>query len=130
MTPFARSPIHARPPRRRRRHGIFLTDAMIGFAITAVLALALVTAITKARRAETRLDEGAAAMRIARRAMADLRQGKPLAKITDDAETEIKVTPLDGGAKPANQTWASVSVTYHGRSASLVGLVPAKGVAR
>ena len=129
MTPFARLPIHARPPRRHRRHGIFLTDAMIGFAITAALALALVTAITKARRAETRLDEGAAAMRIARRAMADLRQGKPQAK-ADDADTEIKVTTLTGGAKATEQIWASVTVTCHGRSASLVGLVPAKGVAR
>jgi len=129
MTPFARLPIHARPPRRRRRHGIFLTDAMIGFAITAVLALALVTAITKARRAETRLDEGAAAMRIARRAMADLRQGKPPPNV-DDADTEIKVTTLTGGAKATDQIWANVTVTYHGRGASLVGLVPVKGVAR
>lgn len=109
--------------RRRRRRGIFLTDTLIGFAITATLALVLVTAITKSHRAETRLDDGAAAWRIAQRAMADLQQGKPPNKTE---EAEIKVTDAAGGAKSPGQTWTNVTVSYHGHTASLIGLVPTK----
>ena len=109
--------------RRRKRRGIFMTDTMIGFAITAVLALVLVTAVTKSRRAETRLDDGSAAWRIAQRAMADLQQGKMPNKTE---EAEIKVTVAPGGAKTPGQTWTNVTVTYRGRTATLIGLVPTK----
>jgi len=112
--------------RRRQRRGIFLADAMFGFAITAVLGLVLVAGITQARRSQARLDEGAAATRIAQRALGELQTGRVVPKQFADAE--VTVAPATGGAAVAGQTWVTVSVTYHGRTATLVGLTAKGGV--
>lgn len=114
-------------PRKRPRRGLFLADAMFGFAITAVLGLVLVTGITQARRSQGRLDEGAAAARVAQRVMGELQAGRVVPKKFADAE--VTMTPATGGAAVAGQAWVAVSVNYHGRTATLVGLTP-KGGAR
>jgi type II secretory pathway pseudopilin PulG len=114
-----------RPRQRQRRRGLFLADAMIGFAITAVLGLVLVTAITQTKRSQERLDETTTATRIARRVMTDLQAGKPAPAKLDDAE--VKVSPTTGGAAVAGQAWIEVTATYHGRTATLVGLTPKEG---
>jgi hypothetical protein len=110
---------------RRRRHAVFLADAMFGFAITAVLGLVLVTAITQSRRSQERLDDVAAATRIAQRAMSELQAGRVVPK--QFAEAEVTVAPATGGAPVAGGAWVAVTVNYHGRSATLVGLTPKGG---
>jgi hypothetical protein len=110
---------------RRHRHGIFLADAMFGFAIIAVLGLVLVTGITQSRRSQERLDDGAAATRIAQRALSELQAGRVMPK--EFADAEVTVAPATGGAAMAGQAWVAVSVKYHGRSATLVGLTPRGG---
>jgi hypothetical protein len=114
--------------RRWRRRGIFLADAMFGFAIIAVLGLVLVTGITQARRSQDRLDEGAAAARIAQRAMSELQAGRVVPK--EFADADVTVGPATGGAAVAGQAWVEVRVHYHGRTAALVGLTPGKGGAQ
>ena len=116
--------------RRWRRRGIFLADAMFGFAIIAVLGLVLVTAITQARRSQERLDEGAAATRIAQRAMSELQAGRVVPKQLGDADVTVGPATAAGGAAIAGQAWVEVRVHYHGRSATLVGLTPSKGGAQ
>jgi Na+-transporting NADH:ubiquinone oxidoreductase subunit NqrF len=111
---------------RWRRRGMFLADAMFGFAITAVLGLVLVAGITQARRSQVRLDEGAAATRIAQRALVELQAGRVVPK--EFADAEVTVAPASGGATIAGQAWVTVNVKYHGRSASLVGLTAKGGV--
>jgi Na+-transporting NADH:ubiquinone oxidoreductase subunit NqrF len=111
--------------RQRPRRGIFLADAMFGFAIIAVLGLVLVTGITQSRRSQVRLDDGAAASRIAQRALGELQAGRVVPK--QFAEAEVTVAPATGGAEVAGQVWVAVSVNYHGRSATLVGLTPRGG---
>jgi hypothetical protein len=113
---------------RRRRRGVFLADAMFGFAITAVLGLVLVTAITQSRRSQERLDEGAAAARIAQRAMGELQAGRVVPK--EFADADVTVAPATGGGAIAGQAWVEVRVNYHGRTATLVGLTPSKGGAQ
>src|SRR3954452_15645814 len=99
--------------RRWRRRGIFLADAMFGFAITAVLGLVLVTAITQSRRSQERLDDIAAATRVAQRAMSELQAGRDVPKQFADAE--VMVAPATGGAAVAGSAWVAVTVNYHGR---------------
>ena len=112
---------------RQRRRGMFLADTMVGFAIAAVLALVLVTGITQSRRAQVRLDDGAAAMRIAQRVMIGLQEGTAAPRID---EAEVKVSPARGGTAVPGRVWVEVSVNYHGRTASLVGLTPQQGGVR
>ena len=114
-----------RGPRRRRR-GIFLADAMFGFAITAVLGLVLVTGITQSRRSRERLEDGAAAARIAQRAMAEVQAGRRVAP-KQFADAEVTVAPATGGTTITGQAWVTVSVKCHGRVATLVGLAPKGG---
>jgi type II secretory pathway pseudopilin PulG len=103
---------------------MFLADTMVGFAITAVLALVLVTGITQSRRAQNRLDDGAAALRIARRVMTGLQEGGAAPRID---EADVKVKPAPGGTAIPGRAWVEVTVNYHGRTASLVGLTPQGG---
>jgi Na+-transporting NADH:ubiquinone oxidoreductase subunit NqrF len=110
---------------RQHRRGLFLADAMIGFAITAVLGLVLVTAITQTKRSQERLDETTTATRIARRVMTDLQAGKPAPAKLDDAQ--ITVSPATGGVAVTGQTWVEVTVNYHGHTATLIGLAPKGG---
>jgi hypothetical protein len=112
---------------RRQRRGLFLADTIVGFTITAVLALVLVTGITQSRRAQVRLDDGAAALRIAQRVMTGLQEGTAALRID---EADVKVKPAPGGTAIPGRQWVEVSVIYHGRSASLIGLTPQQGGAR
>jgi hypothetical protein len=111
--------------RHLRRRGFFLADTVMGFIVVGILGVILVTAITKSSRARDRLEESATADRIAQRVMGVLREGKPGPATLGDAQ--VKVKAASGGAVVAGQRWVEVSVVYHGRSASLVGLVPAGG---
>src|SRR5438552_12818471 len=112
--------------RRRRHSGFFLMDTVIGLGVVTILAWILVTAVTKGRRAQDRIDDGNAATQMAQRVLAQLQAGKTAPATLDEAEVVVK--PAVGGQAVAGQRWTNVTVTYHGRNASLVGLAPAGGV--
>jgi type II secretory pathway pseudopilin PulG len=110
---------------RRRRAGFFLLDTVFGFVIAGVVATSLVVAITSSGRAERRLADGARAMRIAQRVMGTVREGKNAPATMEEAQ--IAVRPMSGGATFEGRGWVEVVVNYHGRRASLVGLVARGG---
>jgi hypothetical protein len=107
------------------RRGFFLMDTVIGLTIAGVLGVVLVVAITKSGQAERRLADGAQATRIGQRVMAALHEGKSAPAELDGAKVEVR--PATGGAKVEGKGWVEVVVNYHGRRASLVGLVPQGG---
>jgi hypothetical protein len=109
-----------------RRHGFFLMDTVIGLVIAGVLGLVLVVAITQGGKAQRRLDDGAAAARVAQRVMAALHERRPPPAELGGAKVEVR--PAEGGAKIAGSRWVEVVVNYNGRRATLVGLVPQGGV--
>jgi len=110
----------------RRQAGFFLLDTIFGFVIAGVLATALVTAIVASGRAQRRLEDGATAMRYAQRVMGTLREGKAAPKNIDDAQVQIE--RLKDGEIASGRAWVRVVVTYHERSASLIGVTPIGGV--
>jgi hypothetical protein len=101
-------------------------DTVIGLVIAGVLGLVLVVAITKGGQAERRLADGAAAARVAQRVMAALHEGRAAPAELDGAKVEVRPAAA-GGATVAGKGWVEVVVSYHGRRASLVGLVPQGG---
>lgn len=114
-----------RPTRGRDRRGYFLMDTVIGLVLAGILGTILVVAIAKGGTAERRLADNAAATRIAQRAMAALHAGKGVP--ADFAGATVSVKPAEGGAKVEGRSWVEVTVQYHGRRASLMGLVPQGG---
>jgi hypothetical protein len=110
---------------RSRRRGFFLFDTIAGLTLASVLGWVLVTAIVQSQRTQQRLDESAAAMRIAQRVIYTLQQGKPAPDKVDEAQIQVK--PAAGGAPVAGRTWVEVSVNYRGRTAWLIGLTPQGG---
>ena len=113
---------------RRHRRGIFLMDTIVGLVITGILGTILVVAITRGGAAERRLADASAATRIAQRAMAALHDGKNVPPEFDGAT--ISVQPAEGGTTVQGRRWVEVTVDYHGRKASLIGLVPQQGGGR
>ena len=93
--------------------------------IAGILGVVLVVAITKTGQAERRLADGTAAARIAQRALAALHEGHPAPAELDGAQIEVR--PAEGGTQIARKRWVEVVVTYQGRRATLVGLVPQGG---
>lgn len=114
--------------RQRRRRGIFLMDTIVGLVLTGILGTILVVAITGGGTAERRLADGAAATRIAQRAMAALHDGKDVPNEFDGATIAVK--PVEGGTTVQGRRWVEVTTDYHGRKASLIGLVPQQGGGR
>jgi hypothetical protein len=94
-----------------------MIDTVIGVIIAGTLGLILVVAITQATRAGDRIDDGAAAVRLAQRAIAIVQQQghMPAPGELGDATAQLKPITLDGRA------WVEVTVTYHGRTATLIG---------
>jgi type II secretory pathway pseudopilin PulG len=109
----------------QRRPAFMLTDTIIGLMIVGILGTVLVTAITTDGRAKRQLNDSAAALHIAQRVMATLREGKPAPQSLDDAT--VQVGPADGAAPATGKTWVRVAVNYHGRTATLIGLAPRGG---
>jgi type II secretory pathway pseudopilin PulG len=103
-------------------------DTIVGLVITGILGTILVVAITRGGAAERRLADSATATRIAQRAMSTLHNGKTPPAEFDGAT--VSVQPTEGGATLPDHRWVQVTVTYHGRTTSLVGLVPTKGGAQ
>jgi hypothetical protein len=106
--------------RRRRSAGYMMVDTVIGLVIAGMLGLILIVAIMKASRAGDRVEDGAAATRLAQRALVAVQQGKP-PEVGTEATVQVMPVTVEG------QRWVEVTVNYHGRSATLVGLALAGG---
>ena len=92
-----------------------MVDTSVGVVIAGMLGLILIVAITKATRAGDRIEDGAAAARLAQRALVAVQQGQT-PHVGAEATVQVKPVSVEG------RRWVEVTVSYHGRSATLVGL--------
>jgi hypothetical protein len=104
-----------------------LVDTILGLVITGMLSTLLVVAITRAGAAQRQMDDGAAADRACQRVMDALHKGQPAPATIGEAKVTVRPAAGGGANVPAGHAWREVVVTYRGRTASLVGLVPANG---
>ncbi|HEY7115093.1 MAG TPA: hypothetical protein VH475_00820 [Tepidisphaeraceae bacterium] len=102
-------------------------DTMTGLVVAGILGVILVIAITRAGRAQDRLEEQGTAVRICQHVMDALHQGRPAPSTWGEAKVTVTPVADRGAAVVAGQAWVEVGVSYRGRTASLVGLVPQGG---
>ena len=100
--------------------GFVIIDVVIGLMILAAVAAALIVALNRHQHASSRLAETRGLTWAAEQAMAELQSGrKPQG---DGIQVESSSTDA---APPAGYAWVRVRAERNGRSATLVGLVPA-----
>jgi len=108
--------------RGAHRRGFMLMDVIGGLILVATLATVLAIAMNRQNRAQQKLADSRAAVRIAERVLADLQtSGKTAA---DDDDTRITIHRAEGAADARGLAWAEVRVAFRDQQASLVGLVP------
>jgi type II secretory pathway pseudopilin PulG len=111
---------------RGRRRGYMLLDAVMGLAMVGILTTALVVAINRQHRAEQKLADSRAAVRLAERALAEMQaSGKAPAR---DERTRIEVRLVDGGVDGRDQVWVEVIAASGDSTATLLGLVPRSAI--
>lgn len=98
-----------------RRRGLFLTDMIVGLILVVALTAVLGAMVWRTNLIEKKLADNRAALRLAERALADLRAGSAI-----DA-SNVRVRRLTDGT--AGQMWVEVTASVDGRSVALVGLV-------
>ena len=103
----------------RRRRGIMVTDAVVALTIIAVLSTALVVAINRGHRATARLAAQRGATWAAEAALTQLQAGQ--SPNMDGIEIERLAVPK----APAGFGWVRVKAQHDGRTATLIGVVPA-----
>jgi hypothetical protein len=107
---------------RRWRRGFFLTDAVIGLILLAVVGGAIATVCRWQSRAAKRLADERAATRAAEYALIELYQGHPVPAQRGEPAV-VRVEPASGGGIAADgYLWVRVTATCDGRSVVLVGL--------
>jgi hypothetical protein len=107
---------------RQQRRGFFVTDAVIGLILLAVVGIAVATVCRWQSRAAKRLADQRAATRAAEYALIELHQGHPVpAQLGEPAV--VRVEPAsDGGAAVDGYQWVRVTARCDGQSIALVGL--------
>lgn len=100
---------------------------MIALGLVTVLGFLLNSAIGRERATEQRLSDQRTAVRLAEHALLNLQHDQPLPTATSYAKIEVRA--VTGGAAPAGLAWATVDAQFHGRRATLLGLVPASALA-
>jgi type II secretory pathway pseudopilin PulG len=101
--------------------GFVIIDVVIGLAILAAIGAALVVALNRQQGAAARLAETRGLTWAAEQAMAELQSGrKPQVE-----GVRVEASPAEA-APPAGYAWVRVRAERNGRSATLVGLVPAE----
>lgn len=106
-------------PNNRRNRAFFLTDAIVGLGILAVLGVVLATEVGWHTQAMQKLANRRAASHLAESAVFQLQQGRRLPNVTG----QVTVQPLTNlGAVPRYQ-WVRVVANDEGQTAALVGLV-------
>jgi type II secretory pathway pseudopilin PulG len=101
-----------------------LMDVIGGLILVAMLATVLAIAMNRQNRAQQKLADSRAAVRIAERVLADLQTSGKTAAADDD--TRITIHRAEGAADARGLAWAEVHVAFRDQQASLVGLVPRK----
>jgi hypothetical protein len=80
--------------------------------------------LARQTRVSQRLAESRAAQRLAESVLLDLQCGRSAQLPQGTAEPRVDVQALDGASGVGTSRWVRVEVTYDGRRASLIGLVP------
>ena len=105
-----------------RRRGFMVMDAVGGLILVAILATVLAVALNRQNRAQQKLADSRAAVRVAERVLAELQaSAKPA---MEEDQTRIAVVPAEGAPDVRGLVWVEVRVACWGQHASLVGLVP------
>jgi type II secretory pathway pseudopilin PulG len=108
---------------RRRYAGFFMTEVIVALAIVTFVLALFTVAISRQAKGSQRLNDSRTATLLAEQTIAALQSGSSIP--TAPANATVKVTPLETPSAAKGQKWASVDVKVNGRSASLVGMVPA-----
>lgn len=123
----------------RRCAGIFITDAVIGLAVLAVLFT--ITAVTLGHdyRAQRAAVDHRRLTTAAEQAMLALQLGYPPDDAARDAAAPARSAGhtlalafdrLPDGEPPDGQVWVRVTATHNGQSVELIGLAPAQTAER
>jgi hypothetical protein len=102
-------------------------DAILGLTLIGAIALVLLVSINRQRVAEYRLADHRAAVYKAEAALLAMQAGQPVDAINNGDE-RLAIVRLPDAAGNANSVWVRATATVRGRSASLVGQVPAGAV--
>ncbi len=108
---------------RRRRRGIFVMDAIVGLAIIAAVATAIAVALTQYRKAEQRLSDTRAAVRLCECVMAELSGGS--VPVGNGRATWKRLSTEQA---PPGYAWIEVVAIHGDGRASVTGLVPVSSV--
>ena len=111
--------------RQRAAGGYLILDVTIGLAILAIMLGMLVSTLGQQRRASRHLADTRAAVRLAERTLASWQTGAALTP-TRPTEGLSRWRLLDDPAPVDTHRWVEVTAEVRGRTARLVGLVPAE----
>jgi hypothetical protein len=106
----------------RRRRGWVFVDVVMGLILVGLTGTMLAAAGTWHYRLLKHLADSRAATRAAESALISIQAGEPV----DQGKFAVRQLPTASDA--LGMQWVEVSATVDGRSASLVGLVPASAV--
>ena len=113
--------------RRTHPRGFFLADAITGLGIILVLSAVTLIALSHYRKGTDRLTDTRQANRLAEQTLLALQLGQ--AAPTPGEEEKIDIAPLPGSTdRLPNCAWVRVRAVHNGRSAELVGIVPAEKI--
>jgi len=108
------------------RRGFMVMDVVGGLILVSILAGVLAVAMNQQNRAEQKLADSRAAVRIAERTLAELHLSANTPNADD--ETRIAVRPVQEAKGIGDLVWVEVQVAYRGEHAELVGLIPRKNL--
>ena len=106
----------------KRRRGWVFVDVVMGLILLGLIGTMLAAAATWHYRLLQHLADSRAATRAAESALVSMQAGEPV------GQGKFAVHALPTASDSPGMQWVEVSATVDGRSASLVGLVPAKAV--
>jgi type II secretory pathway pseudopilin PulG len=115
----------------RRRRGLFLVDVVVGLAILALVGVIFAVAVGRQNRAAQRLGDQREAVRLAEAALTSLQAGGGAAPSPPPlADVSVTVRALPDPPPSPGTRWAEARADVRGRTATLIGAVPAGAVDR
>ena len=110
----------------RKHRGFFIAEVVAGLALLALLMTMLAVALGQRQKAMNRLADSRAALRLAEAALSAMQNKTPLTGA--GSGSSLSVMKLSAPCEAQGFVWAQVNTTFNGRSATLVGIVPAASI--
>ena len=113
---------------KRTKHlrGFFSAEAIVALALLAFIMILLAVALGRQQKVLNRVADSRAALRIAEATLTAM-QTHRIAPTAAPASA-VRIIKLDTPCECSGYAWAKVQATVNGRSASLVGVVPASSI--